>query len=173
MAVSEIGARAAFHVTSPQVASAKPATQNAKPVTTSTPAATVQISPQALAAAAKGSATTAAPTATAPKVNNVKLANKEANEPLVLLTKQAKHGDVVAKLILKQLAKKQAAHQSENTTSNAASNVADDEGETEGASGGHESSAKITSSAHAGEEESGGPVEVSESGENQHADQHS
>ncbi len=41
--------------------------------------------------------------------NNPAIANKEANEPLPLLTKQAKHGDQVAKLILKKIQKRDAA----------------------------------------------------------------
>jgi hypothetical protein len=173
MSVLQIGGQAAFHVTSNQGPNTKQQQQSASPVTTSTstPAATVEISPQALAAAAaaKGTPAAGAQAPTAPKLNNAKLANKEANEPLLLLTKQAKHGDVVAKLILKQLAKKEAAHQSQGGRPNAPSNVADDEGE---AAPSHEGSASVGSSGHSGEEESAGPAEASESGDSGNQGEH-
>jgi hypothetical protein len=111
-----------------------------------------------------------APTATsapAPKVNPVKLANKEANEPIQLLTKQAKHGDVVAKLLLKQINAKLAAKQAQTAKPEEAE-AADEGSEAEGASEKHETS-EAGGSQSSESPESIGPAEA---GKGELVDQH-
>jgi hypothetical protein len=135
----------------------------------STPAATVQLSQHAIVAAASTStpATTSGTTGSVPKVNAVKVANKEANEPLQLLTKQAKHGDPIAKLLLKQITAKQAAKQAESAETEGASETEESspKEETHGA----ESSAKSEGSESSQGSESAGPAEA---GKGELVDQH-
>lgn len=142
----------------------------------STAAATVQFSQQALQAASanSGSSTNnvslpASSTNNAqPKVNQVKLAAKESNEPLQLLTKQAKHGDQVAKQILKQLEKKQAAHEqgSASSTPSAATASLAEEGESEEPTESHATSVGTQSTEHAAADEQH-TAAAAESGEGQ------
>jgi hypothetical protein len=115
MAVSGVGSSVNVYVPQPPVAKvAKQSPPAAATVTPSTPAvaAATPSSPTPPAAApASSTAPAAAAPAPAPKVDPIKLAINESTEPIALLTQQAKHGDVVAKLLLKQITQKAAAKQ--------------------------------------------------------------
>ena len=108
MAVAGIIGATVAPPTAPRATTAKPTVQAPQTPRGSGPAAIVQFSPQALAASAGSPASATAPaaapaavsSANAPKVNTVKVTLKESNEQLPLLTKQAKHGDPIAKLLL-------------------------------------------------------------------------
>jgi hypothetical protein len=178
MAVSEISNAANTNIQRPTPKSGRttaPATTTT-PATTATPAAQVEISHQALriSAATQNAGTpptataTATSTAPAPKVNSVKVANKEANEPLLLLTKQAKHGDPVAKILLKQINARQAAKAAEATTPEKAAAASEDT-ETEETS---EKPAAHESAEPSGSAESAGTGGVSEAGKGELVDQH-
>jgi hypothetical protein len=114
MAVSGVGSSVNIYVPQPPAAKVvkQPPTADAT-VTTSTPsvAATTPSSPTPPAAAPASTTSPAAAPAPAPKVDPIKLAIKESTEPVTLLTQQAKHGDVVAKMLLKQINQKAAAKQ--------------------------------------------------------------
>lgn len=123
MTVSTVRGGGSSTLPNPSAIKAPPQANAAQP-STSGPAATVELSPQAIAAASSAAKPS---TAQSPPqgANSIKIALKESNEPLQLLTRQAKHGDVVAKLLLKQIQKKQqGAAQSKKPASPAPSSAA-------------------------------------------------
>jgi hypothetical protein len=113
MAVSGVSSSVNVYVPQPPAAKvANPSPTAAATVTTSTPSVVAATpsspTPPAAAPASPPSPAATAPAA-APKVDAIKLAIKESNEPIALLTQQARQGDVVAKLLLKQITQKAAA----------------------------------------------------------------
>ncbi|HZK81971.1 MAG TPA: hypothetical protein VFC46_12910, partial [Humisphaera sp.] len=94
------------------------------------------------------------------EVNTIKVTNKESNEPLNLLTKQAKHGDPIAKLLLKQINAKQAA-KAADAAKPAGVAATDEDSETQETSGKSETSEKgEAASASESGAESAGPAEA-------------
>jgi len=113
MAVSGITSSVGIYIPPATVSKTpKPASPAAAPTTNATAAPTTTTPATATPVPTAAPATASAPAPT-PKIDPIKLAIKESSEPISQLTQQAKQGDVVARLILKQINAKTAAKQAQ------------------------------------------------------------